>query len=86
MDITTTEIYHDDHHTPHGWRRWLFSTNHKDIGVMYIIFAVFAGIVGGLFSLLFRLELAMPGGTFLNHDSSYITCLSQHMQLLWYSL
>lgn len=35
---------------------------------MYIIFAIFAGIVGGLFSLLFRLELAMPGGTFLNHD------------------
>ncbi|MFV9874835.1 cbb3-type cytochrome c oxidase subunit I, partial [Rickettsia conorii] len=68
MDITTTEIYHDDHHTPHGWRRWLFSTNHKDIGIMYIIFAVFAGIVGGLFSLLFRLELAIPGGTFLNHD------------------
>ncbi|MCC8370775.1 MAG: cytochrome c oxidase subunit I [Rickettsia endosymbiont of Stiretrus anchorago] len=69
QSITNTEdLNHDDHHTPHGWKRWLFSTNHKDIGIMYIIFAIFAGIVGGLFSLLFRLELAMPGGTFLNHD------------------
>lgn len=50
------------HEAPHGWKRWLFSTNHKDIGSMYIIFSIFAGIVGGLFSFIIRLELAVPGG------------------------
>ncbi|OZG32053.1 cytochrome c oxidase subunit I [Rickettsia endosymbiont of Culicoides newsteadi] len=55
----------DHHQTPKGIKRWIFSTNHKDIGIMYIIFAIFAGIVGGLFSVIFRLELAMPGGHIL---------------------
>lgn len=47
--------------SPSGIKRWVFSTNHKDIGTMYIAFAVFAGIVGGLFSMLFRLQLVAPG-------------------------
>ncbi|MES2214622.1 MAG: cytochrome c oxidase subunit I [Pseudomonadota bacterium] len=51
-----------DNHAPHGWRRWVLSTNHKDIGSMYIFFAIFAGLVGGLFSFAMRLELASPGG------------------------
>lgn len=55
----------DHYQTPKGIKRWIFSTNHKDIGIMYIIFAIFAGIVGGLFSVIFRLELAMPRGHIL---------------------
>lgn len=46
---------------PHGLRRWFFSTNHKDIGTMYMVFAIFAGIVGGALSIAMRLELQDPG-------------------------
>jgi cytochrome c oxidase subunit I len=56
-------LHADD--APHGWRRWLLSTNHKDIGSLYIMFGIFAGIIGGLFSFLFRLQLAVPGNDFL---------------------
>lgn len=50
-----------DHHTPTGWRRWVLSTNHKDIGIMYLVFSIIAGIVGGLLSGVMRMELQEPG-------------------------
>ncbi len=49
------------HAHPTGWRRYVYSTNHKDIGTMYLIFAIIAGLLGGVFSLMMRLELAEPG-------------------------
>jgi cytochrome c oxidase subunit I len=52
---------HADHGHPNGWRRFVYSTNHKDIGTMYLVFAIMAGVIGGLMSIAMRMELAFPG-------------------------
>src|SRR5882757_3809857 len=59
---------HDDHehHTPTGWRRFVYSTNHKDIGTMYLVFAIFAALIGATFSVIIRLELLQPGVQYFN--------------------
>ena len=50
--------------------RWFFSTNHKDIGTLYLIFAIIAGIIGTTFSVLMRTELSNVGDQFFggNHQ------------------
>jgi cytochrome c oxidase subunit 1 len=52
---------HEEHAIPHGWRRFAYSTNHKDIGSMYLVFAIIAGLVGGAMSIAIRAELMEPG-------------------------
>src|SRR6478752_2381490 len=60
-DAHDTHAAHDDHGPAHGWRRWVYATNHKDIGTMYLVFACVMFFVGGFMAMIIRAELFQPG-------------------------
>merc|ERR1712223_261827 len=55
--------------------RWFYSTNHKDIGIIYIIYGVFIGFLGGIFSWILRFEIIVSGNNFVynNHYFNVLT-------------
>src|SRR5437762_12732908 len=59
---------HEEHHTPTGWHRFVYSTNHKDIGTMYLVFAIIGGLIGGVLSICIRIELMHPGLQFFHGE------------------
>jgi len=65
---------HDDHdhHMPGFFARWFMSTNHKDIGTLYIIFSILAGLIGGAFSVMMRMELQEPGLQFIQPGAEQV--------------
>ena len=63
--------------------RWLYSTNAKDIGTLYLIFAVFSGMIGTALSVIIRIELAAPGVQILQGDHQlYNVIVSSHALLM----
>src|SRR5580700_6437490 len=80
MDTMAHAAHGDDngHAIPHGWRRYLYSTNHKDIGTMYLVFALFAGLVGGCLSIAIRAELMYPGLQFFHETHYYDVVVTAH--------
>src|SRR5215207_10142895 len=69
---------HADHHTPTGWRRWMYSTKHKDIGTLYLIFSFCAGLVGAALSILMRIELQEPGLQIFANPQAYNVVVTGH--------
>uniref|UniRef100_UPI003D403B11 cytochrome c oxidase subunit I n=1 Tax=Geniotrigona thoracica TaxID=395500 RepID=UPI003D403B11 len=62
-------------------KKWLMSTNHKNIGILYMIFALWSGIVGSSFSMLIRMELNNPG-SWINNDQIYNSIVTSHAFLM----
>ncbi|MBR0785254.1 cytochrome c oxidase subunit I [Bradyrhizobium iriomotense] len=70
---------HDHEHAhPTGWRRYVYSTNHKDIGTMYLIFAVIAGVIGAAMSIAIRAELMYPGVQIFHETHTYNVFVTSH--------
>ena len=68
---------HDDH-KPGFVKRWLMSTNHKDIGTLYIILSIVAAVIGGAMSWFIRMELAEPGIQYIDDFQLYNTLVTAH--------
>src|SRR5947209_8361149 len=68
----------------HPLKRWLFTTNHKDVGILYLFTSLYFFVAAGLLALTFRVQLAVPSNTFLQPDE-YNQAVTTHglLMLLW---
>src|SRR5690625_1758562 len=66
QEAILTADEHNDH--PTGLKRWLFTTNHKEIGTLYLVFSLTMFLVGGSFAMIIRAELFMPGLQLVNPE------------------
>ncbi len=85
MDARTIDKSHAEnprfqgtHDHPTGWRRYAYSTNHKDIGTLYLIFSIVAGVVGGILSIGMRLELQEPGLQIFSSGHTFNVFVTAH--------
>src|SRR5437667_309059 len=69
---------HAAHDHPTGRRRYLYSTNQKDIGTMYLVFALMAGTIGGALSIGMRMELQQPGLQIFSNPHIYDVFTTAH--------
>jgi len=69
-----------------SFERWYFSTNAKDIGTLYLIFALFSGLLGTAFSVLIRMELSGPGVQYIGDNQLYNTIITAHAILMIFFL
>ena len=75
----TAQAGYDEHGAPTSFvKRWLYSTNHKDIGTMYLIFAMVAGVIGGAMSVAMRIELQDPGMQFFSNPHAFNVYVTAH--------
>ncbi|WP_404422574.1 cytochrome c oxidase subunit I [Thalassospira australica] len=72
---------HDDH-MPGFFTRWFLSTNHKDIGTLYLAFSLVAGLIGGAFSVWFRMELAHPGTQIIEDHQFFNVLVTAHGMIM----
>lgn len=64
---------------PTEWQeRWFLSSNAKDIGTLYLMFALFSGLLGTAFSVLIRLELSAPGVQYIADNQLYNSIITAH--------
>ena len=66
------------HSDPSGWRRFVYSTNHKDIGTMYLVFALIAGVIGASLSIAMRVELMYPGVQIFHDSHTFNVFVTAH--------
>ena len=79
---------HDDAHhgyRPGGMKRWLTTTNHKDIGTLYLVFSLVMFFIGGAMAMIIRLELFQPGLQFIN-PQFYNSMVTMHALIMIFFL